>query len=64
MDVKVNDIIVAMDGIKIQSLSDLTTALQKYKAGDKAEVTLYRPATGRELTVDIILLPDEGETQR
>ena len=60
---KVNDIIIGMDSKKIQSLSDLTTALQKYKAGDKAKVTLYRPATGNEIEVEIILLPDEGETQ-
>ena len=60
---KVNDIIIGMDNKKIQSLSDLTTALQKYKAGDKAKVTLYRPATGNEIEVEIILLPDEGETQ-
>ena len=61
---KVNDIIIGMDGKTIQSLADLTTALQKYKAGNKAKVTLYRPATGKEITVEITLLPDEGETQR
>ena len=61
---KVNDIIIGMDGKKIQSLSDLTTALQKYKAGDKAKVTLYRPSNGKEIEVEIILLPDAGETQR
>ena len=61
---KVNDIIIGMDGKKIQSLNDLTTALQKYKAGDKAKVTLYRPSTGNEVEVEIVLLPDAGETQR
>ena len=61
---QVEDVITAIDGNEINSLSALANQLLAYKPGDTAEVTLYRPATDEELTVTITLLEDKGETQR
>ncbi len=60
------DIIIALDGEAVASLSDVSNLLAQHVPGDQVEVTLYRAedgARGEELTVTITLLEDKGETQ-
>ena len=57
------DIITAIDGETVTSLSDISNLLLKYAPGDTAEITLYRQ-NGTELKVTVTLLEDKGETQK
>lgn len=69
-DVRENDIIVAVDGEKVESLSEISNLLLKYKPGDEITVTVYRykevskEDKGEEIDVKITLLEDKGETQK
>lgn len=51
--VQVKDIITALGDNKVTGLNDLTRALQKFKAGDKTTITVWRG--GQELILDITL---------
>ena len=62
-DAKVGDIITAVDGNEVDSLTSLSNELLSYSPGDTCEVTLVHPADGSEYKVTITLLADEGETQ-
>lgn len=57
------DIITAIDGETVTSLSDISNLLLKYAPGDTVEITLYRQ-NGTELKVKVNLLEDKGETQK
>ncbi len=67
-EAQVGDIIVAIEGEKVESLRDVTNLLVRYAPGDQVKVTLCRPsgnfaAENQELEVTIVLLEDKGETQ-
>lgn len=59
---KVGDIITAIDGEVVTSLSDISNLLTRYSPGDQVEITLNR--SGKEITVTATLLADKGETQK
>ena len=62
--IKQADIITALDDTEVSSVSDLSAALQDYKAGDTASITLWR--SGEELTLTITFdekLPEVEEEQ-
>lgn len=68
-DAKVDDIITAIDGDDVTDFTDLYALLEKYNPGDEITVSLYRPGSqnfgkGKEFSVKIILVSDEGQTQR
>ena len=50
---KAKDIIIGLGDYKVDSLSDLTKALRKFKAGDRTTITVFR--SGQELTLPITL---------
>jgi S1-C subfamily serine protease len=52
--VKVNDVIVAIDGKQIHKSMDLFKAIEAHKVGDTVEVTVNNPASGRR-TVKVTL---------
>lgn len=60
--VQVGDVITAVDGEVVTSLTDLSGLLTRYSPGDTVTVTLNR--NGSELTVTATLLEDKGETQK
>ena len=47
------DIIVGLGGHKVESITDLTRALRKFKAGDTTEIVVFR--SGAEVTLTITL---------
>ena len=51
--VKAKDIIVGLGQYEVESISDLTKALRKFKAGDTTEITVFR--NGQELRLTITL---------
>lgn len=51
--IKEKDIITMIDGDKIEDPDDLTTAVQKHKAGDKVTVTLLRNKKEQKLTAEL-----------
>jgi serine protease Do len=62
------DVIIELDGQRVESLRDVSNLLLRYEPGDKVKVTLYRPGNnlmtgGEEVEVEITLLEDKGETQ-
>ncbi len=63
-DAKEGDVITAVDGNEVTSLTTLANALLSYSPGDTCEVTIVHPANGNEYKVTITLLADEGETQK
>ena len=60
--VKVGDISVKLGGHDVESVTDLTRALRKFKAGDTTEIVVFR--SGAEVTLSITLdeKPNETET--
>lgn len=56
----VGDLILKFDGTDISTSADLTTAVQKKRAGDKVEMVIYRD--GEEKTVEITLGESVPET--
>ncbi len=63
-DAKEGDVITAVDGNEVTSLTSLANELLSYSPGDTCEITIVHPANGKEYTVTITLLADEGETQK
>lgn len=65
--VEIGDIITAFNGVDTTSSNTLYSELEKFKAGDKAKLTIYRQASGeqkaRTFEVEVALLEDKGETQ-
>lgn len=60
-EVKVNDIITAVDGENITTFAEVYDILEKHKEGDKVEITLYRPSTKNTFDVTITLQIDKAE---
>ena len=54
------DIIVALGDYEVESISDLTKALRKFKAGDTTTITVFR--SGQELSLSITLDEKPQET--
>jgi len=63
--VKAGDIITKFNGVEIKSFTDLETEKNKYKAGDKVELTIYRlpqkgsASQGKYLTLELTLGEDK-----
>lgn len=64
---QVGDVITAIDGNEVTSLSEISNLLLRYSPGDQVTVTLFRQndsgVGGEEIDVTITLLEDRGETQ-
>ncbi len=61
-DIMVDDVITKIDDEEIYDLSDLSSALLAYSVGDLVTITVDR--NGEEITAQIALIADNGETQR
>ena len=61
-EIKVGDIICKLDDYEIKSFNDIYVALTKYKAGDKATLTIYSVETGEYYESEVILQTDNGST--
>ena len=60
---KAKDIIVGLGDYKINSVSDLTKALRKFKAGDTTTITVFRGGQELSLTITLDEKPRETETE-
>lgn len=49
------DVIVGIDDQKVETSTDLQTALYKKKVGDKAKITFYRGKDKKSVTVDLVI---------
>ncbi|NLO99414.1 MAG: PDZ domain-containing protein [Clostridiaceae bacterium] len=64
--VKTGDIITQFNGVDIKSFAELEAEKNKFKAGDKVKLTVYRipqkgePSQGEYLTLDLVLGEDKG----
>ena len=48
-----DDLIIAFDGAKVNNETELYEKLRAVKAGDKVELTLYRPSEKKELKLEV-----------
>ncbi|MGN0452661.1 MAG: trypsin-like peptidase domain-containing protein [Ruminococcus sp.] len=62
-ELKVNDIIYAIDGDEVESFKDVYAILGEHQAGDKVTLSVYRMETQNNLEIEITLMADEGQTQ-
>ena len=64
---EIGDIITAINGVNMTSSNTLYNELEKFKAGEKVKLTIYRQASGsqraRTFEIEVTLLEDRGETQ-
>ena len=60
-DIKVDDVIIGIDGKKVQNFADLQEALAKYRPGDKVTVKLVRAK--KEKSVEVTLKNEQGTTK-
>ncbi|MDR0961195.1 MAG: trypsin-like peptidase domain-containing protein [Mediterranea sp.] len=60
-DIKVNDIIIGIDGQTIHKFGDLQEALAKHRPGDKIKVKVVRDK--KEKTVEVELKNEQGNTK-
>ena len=64
---EIGDIITAINGANTTSSNTLYNELEKFKAGEKVKLTIYRQASGsqraRTFEIEVTLLEDRGETQ-
>lgn len=56
---KVGDVITAIDGDKIESMSDLKRNLYEYKENDKAEITIIRNGAEQKVTMTLKTKPTD-----
>lgn len=63
-DIKVDDVLTAIDGEKVKSFSEIYKILATHEAGDQVELSLYNSETQENYTVKVTLAPDEGDTQQ
>ena len=56
------DIIVGLGGHEVKSVSDLTRALRKFKAGDTTEITVFRSGGQMKLSITLDEKPGTTET--
>ena len=59
--VRAKDIIVGLGEYEVESLSDLTKALRKFKAGDTTVITVFRNSQELELTITLDEKPRDTE---
>ena len=60
-DMKVDDVIVGIDGKKVQTFADLQEALAKHRPGDKVNVKVIRDK--KEKTFSVTLKNEQGNTK-
>lgn len=60
-DIKVDDVIVGIDGRAVKSFADLQEALARHRPGDKVKVKLIRDK--KEKTVELTLKNEQGNTK-
>lgn len=60
-DIKVDDVIIGMDGKAIHKFADLQEALAKHRPGDKVKVKIIRDK--KEKNVDVTLKNEQGTTK-
>ena len=60
-DIKVDDVIIGIDGKKVQNFADLQEALAKHRPGDKVSVKLIRDK--KEKSVEVTLKNEQGTTK-
>ena len=62
-DVRVNDIITAVNGVDISSMEDMIVELDKYKPDDRITVSVYRKnkesKDGKKFDVSVTLKADK-----
>jgi S1-C subfamily serine protease len=58
---KTGDVITAIDGDKIESMSDLKRNLYEYKENDKAELTILRNGEEQKVTITLKIKPANFE---
>lgn len=63
-EIKVQDVLTAIDGENVKNFSEIYKILATHEAGDKVELTLYDTETQDYYTVKVTLAPDEGDTQQ
>jgi S1-C subfamily serine protease len=57
------DVIVAINGVEIDALADLYTALESSKPGDKAKVTVVRGSKKLDLTIPLVQRTDKDQLE-
>ena len=60
-DIKVDDVIVGIDGKNVKTMADLQEALARHRPGDKVKVKLIRDK--KEKTIDLVLKNEQGTTK-
>ena len=60
--VQAEDIIIGLGGHEVNSVSDLTRALRKFKAGDTTTITVFRSGAEVDLTITLDEKPVSTET--
>lgn len=60
-DIKVDDVIIGIDGKKVRNMADLQEALAKHRPGDKVSVKLVRDK--KEKSVEVTLKNEQGTTK-
>jgi len=67
-DVKVGDVITAINGVQTNNFQSLFSEMGKYSPGDTVTLTILRPATAGSnrsvFKVDVTFVADNGETQK
>ena len=63
-EAKVGDVIIAVNDNPVKGLTDLANEFLKYAPGDTVKVSLFLASTGEDITLDVVLLEDKGETQK
>ncbi len=58
-DLKVGDVITALDGESVTSFADIYKLLESYKVGDTAKLTFIDSTTAEEKTIEIVLQEDK-----
>lgn len=60
-DIKVNDIIIGIDGKKVQNFADLQEAIAQHRPGDRVTVKVMRDK--KEKNIDVTLKNEQGTTK-
>ena len=61
--IQAKDIITKVGDVTIENITDLTRALRGYKAGDVAQITIYRGGLERTLDVTLAERPADADTR-
>lgn len=63
-ELKIDDVITAIDNEAVENFSDVYSILAKHKAGDRITLSVYRSSNKSEFSVKVTLMADKGETQQ